>query len=286
MTSHTIATILDTLPSSIQKNVIKSLGGSLNSSIIGYTRSHIRQSRYENVSRELQGDEVPTIDRFNDSRAEADERLAAALAMQDAGVAPSNDLPPLTIAHHLSFIRAHFSEELLAKASHPRDVLLSIPETLAFQISRSPQVDEAALRKLIEVLELETTVEELAAIKRKDHMRDHQELLDMRGQILDTIGSFSHNIDADTDAEVEHTFDQLPAPIQYRLVVSIGKALQNVGKQALSRIMRGQLDAAGDTKLIAPVIEDCRDWLQEIYRKYSADLDAFTERGGSLPELS
>lgn len=286
MTSHTITTILSTLPHSVQKNVIKTFAGSINSSIIGYARSHIRKSRYENISRDLTGDERPTIDRYNEARSAEDVDTAMRLSMEDNGAAPASNMPPLEVAQHLAFIRAHLSEEMIAMAAHPRDALLSLEDTLAFQISRAPNIDRPALTKLIDVLDLQVDVEELVAIKQRELKRDREELIDMRGQIMDLTSSFDFIIDASSGAEVEALFDKLPAPIQYRLVVSIGRALQSTGKQALSRIMRGNLDAAGDVKMIAPVIEDCRDWLQELYRKHSSELDAFSERGGSLPELN
>ena len=97
------------LPVMPRKGLLKTLIGSLNSSIISYTRGHIRQSRYENISNQA---EAPTIDAFNEAMADIHEESADRKALEDMGL--NTAMPNIEIARKLDVVRLWAIGELAA----------------------------------------------------------------------------------------------------------------------------------------------------------------------------
>lgn len=266
------------LPANARKTALKSVIGSLNSSVIGYVRTHIRQSRFENISREVV---IPTIDDYNDAQAQIGEAAADDRAMNDMGLAYR--VPAIEVARKLEVLRGWCITMLADIARTPNDVPLSISDTLTFQMTREPNINAPALKALAAALELD--VEALTAAKVKMHQDDLSELQDMAGQIATMVSEFPEGDDDEDMAE--EAFDQLPVQLQYKLMATVSTACKKAGDRALTELLRfNRISAAGDIALIKGVCRQVNAWGTAFISQRSAEFDAYVERGGRLAEMA
>lgn len=271
----TISTLIASLPTQPRKFVLKSLIGSLNSSIIGYVRGHIRNSRYDNISR---APSEPTIDAFNEALAEQAESAHDVQALKDMGL--DTLMPPIEVAHKLEAIRCWAIEELASLATHPADAPLTIKNTIEFQIKREPDINEPALKALAQAIQVD--LDALKAAKIKMHQDDRDELIDMQGQILDTIG------DLDVDVlDSDDAYESLPAHLRYKLLATLAAAVRKAGDKALQTLLRyNRLESAGDISLIKATHAEVYEALQSLVRRESTQIEEYQERGGRLAEVT
>ncbi len=269
-----LSTLIHTLPARAQKQFIKSMIGSLNSSIIGNIRGHIRQDALEQIAFK---EDIPTIDDFNDAMAAIGEEQMRDAAFSDAGL--TSLMPSIEIAAHLNIIRASLVEQLSQTKSTEFDVPLSIPDTLKFQLERAPSINEARLKMLAKALDKDY---ELLKHVQIDAFRvEREQLAKVAGQVLTLIGMLEDQGDADA------SFDALPAHVRFKLVASSIKALNKAGEQALMQLLRfNKMDGATDHTLIEAVIKECKTWLAQFQREHSNELNEYIERGGVLPEVN
>lgn len=272
-----ITSFINDLPKKAQKQVLKSVIGSLNSSIIGYARGHIRASKFENISR---ADHVPTIDDYNDAEAAIAESNVSQHLAELAGLTPM--MPPLIIAEKLSIIRNWLAELLIQYASTEYDVPLSIGNTIAFQIKRSPAVNEAALHALADAMSLDFDTLKLLKVKVQDD--DKTELTEIAGQIITLCEKFDGKFC--DELEIEQVFDSLPVHIQYKFTLAITKALEKAEMNALMDLLKyNRLDGAADSKMIKATKNTIIRWMVQFSTENSTTLDEFVSRGGNLPSI-
>lgn len=269
-----ITTHFQALPTIPRKQVLKSLIGSLNSSIIGYVRGHIRNSKYENISR---APDAPTVDAFNEALAEQNEHANDVKALSDMGL--DSVMPAIEVAHKLEVIRCWAVNTLTELATHPADIPLTIKNTIEFQIKREPDINEPALKALATALQLD--VEALRAAKVKMHEDDRAELIDMQGQIIDAVG------DLDVDGiDADDAYESLPAHLRYKLLGSLALAIKKSGDKALQTLLRyNRLESAGDITLIKNAHAEVYSAVQALAIKEATTLDQYQERGGRLAEV-
>lgn len=268
-------TLVAQLPTQPRKQVLKSVIGSLNSSIIGYVRGHIRNSKYDNISRAA---EEPTIDALNEALAEQAEALHDAQALRDMGL--KTMMPAIEVAHRLEAIRCWAINELASMASHPADVPLTIKDTIDFQLKREPDINEPALKALAQAINID--LEAIKAAKLKMYADDRAELLDMSGQILDTIGS----LDVDGIA-ADDACDELPAHLRYKMLAVLAQAIEKSGDKALASLLRyNRLESAGDITLIKATHASVYAELRTLYKQETESLNDYVERGGRLIEVT
>lgn len=262
------------LPTQPRKMVLKSLIGSLNSSIIGYVRGHIRNSRYENVSR---APTEPTIDVFNEALAEQQESLHDARALKEMGL--DAVMPAIEVAHKLETVRCWAIEELTSLATHPADVPLTIKNTIEFQIKREPDINEPALKALAQAIQVD--LDALKAAKVKMHQDDRDELIDMQGQIIDTVS------DLDIEGiDVEDAIDSLPVHLRYKLMATLATSIKKAGDKALQSLLRyNRLESAGDITMIKATHAEVYAAIQELTNKEAVSLGEYQDRGGRLVEV-
>jgi hypothetical protein len=274
-------TLFNSLPIIPKKQVLKMTIGSLNSSVIGFVRSHIRQSQYENISRT---GETPTIDKFNEAMSQMSEASADAQAMSDMGL--DVQMKAIDVATHLNVLRCFLIGKLADAAQLPQDVPLTIEETLTFQITREPDINEPSLKALAKAVNID--LDALKAAKVKMHADDRAELIDMQDQITDLIKTLDAPEDDDTlDVTAEASFDALPVQIRYKLMSTIARNLSKAGDKALATLLRfNRLEAAGDIQLIKAVHADVVAWIANFSKQNADALNAYSERGGQLPEVA
>lgn len=262
------------LPTQPRKLVLKSLIGSLNSSIIGYVRGHIRNSRYENVSR---APTEPTIDAFNEALAEQQESLHDVQALKEMGL--DAVMPAIEVAHKLETVRCWAIEELTSLATHPADVPLTIKNTIEFQIKREPDINEPALKALAQAIQVD--LDALKAVKVKMHQDDRDELIDMQGQIIDTVS------DLDIEGiDVEDAIDSLPVHLRYKLMATLATSIKKAGDKALQSLLRyNRLESAGDITMIKATHAEIYAAIQELTNKEAVSLGEYQDRGGRLVEV-
>jgi hypothetical protein len=269
------------LPLIPKKQVLKMMIGSLNSSVIGYVRSHIRSSQYENSSRD--GTEQ-SIDKFNEALSQVSEREADAQAMADMGLGVQ--MPSIQVAEHLNVLRHFLISELAKAAQLPSDVPLTIEETLTFQITRTPDINEPALRALAKAVQIDFDALKTAKVKMFED--DRLELIDMQDQISDVVKM----LDAPDDdnalaAAAEEAFDALPVQIRYKLVSTLARNFSKAGDKALGTLLRfNRLEAAGDIQLIKAAHAELVAWLAQFSKQHGDELNSYIERGGQLPEVA
>lgn len=274
------STILS-LPVMPRKGLLKTLIGSLNSSIISYTRGHIRQSRYENISNQA---EAPTIDAFNEAMADIHEESADRKALEDMGL--NTAMPNIEIARKLDVVRLWAIGELAALANHPSDVALTVRDTITFQIKAEPNINEPALKAL--ALALNQDVEVLKAAKLKLIEDERDELIKMAGQIIDTVHSLNSFDEEEVDAaEADDAVSALPRHIQYKLGASVLRGLKKGGDKALASLLRyNRLESAGDIALIKGAHNELVLVMKTFAEEHVEELTAYQERGGQLAEIS
>lgn len=281
MNLNITSTVLS-LPVMPRKGLLKTLIGSLNSSIISYTRGHIRQSRYENISN---NNESPTIDAFNEAMADIHEQTADRAALEDMGL--SVTMPNIEIARKLDVVRLWAIGELAMLANHPSDVALTIRDTITFQIKAEPNINEPALKAL--ALALNQDVEVLKAAKLKIIENERDELIKMAGQIIDTVHSlniFDDDDQADS-AQADDAVSALPHHIQYKLGASVLRGLKKGGDKALASLLRyNRLESAGDIALIKGTHNELVVNMKLFSEQHVEELTAYQERGGQLAEIS
>ena len=274
-TSFTAA--FDDLPANARKTALKSVIGSLNSSIIGYVRTHIRSSRFENISREVTR---PTIDDYNNAQAQIGEATADDRALNDMGLA--HRVPAIEIARRLEVLRGWCTVKLADVAKGVNDVPLSIGNTLQFQLSREPNINAPALKALAAALELD--VEALTAAKVKMHNDDLTELQDMAGQIETLIAEFPES--DDDEGIAEEAFEQLPVQLQYKLMATLTTACDKASARALQDLLRfNRIAAAGDIALIKGVCRQVNTWGSNFITKHESEINEYVDRGGRLAEM-
>lgn len=274
------STILS-LPVMPRKGLLKTLIGSLNSSIISYTRGHIRQSRYENISNQA---EAPTIDAFNEAMADIHEESADRKALEDMGL--NTAMPNIEIARKLDVVRLWAIGELAALANHPSDVALTVRDTITFQIKSSPDINEPALKALALALNQDFEVLKAAKLKLIEDERD--ELIKMAGQIIDTVHSLNSFDEEEVDAaEADDAVSALPRHIQYKLGASVLRGLKKGGDKALASLLRyNRLESAGDIALIKGAHNELVLAMKTFAEEHVEELTAYQERGGQLAEIS
>lgn len=274
------STILS-LPVMPRKGLLKTLIGSLNSSIISYTRGHIRQSRYENISNQA---EAPTIDAFNEAMADIHEESADRKALEDMGL--NTAMPNIEIARKLDVVRLWAIGELAALANHPSDVALTVRDTITFQIKSSPDINEPALKAL--ALALNQDFEVLKAAKLKLIEDEREELIKMAGQIIDTVHSLNSFDEEEVDAaQADDAVSALPRHIQYKLGASVLRGLKKGGDKALASLLRyNRLESAGDIALIKGAHNELVLAMKTFAEEHVEELTAYQERGGQLAEIS
>lgn len=274
------STILS-LPVMPRKGLLKTLIGSLNSSIISYTRGHIRQSRYENISNQA---EAPTIDAFNEAMADIHEESADRKALEDMGL--NTAMPNIEIARKLDVVRLWAIGELAALANHPSDVALTVRDTITFQIKSSPDINEPALKALALALNQDFEVLKAAKLKLIEDERD--ELIKMAGQIIDTVHSLNSFDEEEVDAaQADDAVSALPRHIQYKLGASVLRGLKKGGDKALASLLRyNRLESAGDIALIKGAHNELVLAMKTFAEEHVEELTAYQERGGQLAEIS
>lgn len=281
MNLNITSTVLS-LPVMPRKGLLKTLIGSLNSSIISYTRGHIRQSRYENISNQA---ETPTIDAFNEAMADIHEESADRKALEDMGL--NTAMPNIEIARKLDVVRLWAIGELAALANHPSDVALTVRDTITFQIKSSPDINEPALKAL--ALALNQDFEVLKAAKLKIIEDERDELIKMAGQIIDTVHSLNAFDDDDQvdSARADDAVSALPRHIQYKLGASVLRGLKKGGDKALASLLRyNRLESAGDIALIKGAHNELVLAMKTFAEEHVEELTAYQERGGQLAEIS
>lgn len=280
MNLNITSTVLS-LPVMPRKSLLKTLIGSLNSSIISYTRGHIRQSRYENISN---GSDSPTIDAFNEAMADIHEESADRKALEDMGL--NTAMPNIEIARKLDVVRLWAIGELAMLANHPSDVALTIRDTIMFQIKAEPDINEPALKAL--ALALNQDVEVLKAAKLKIVEDERDELIKMAGQIIDTVNSLNTFDEEEVDAaQADDAVSALPRHIQYKLGASVLRGLKKGGDKALASLLRyNRLESAGDIALIKGAHNELVVNMKLFSEQHVEELTAYQERGGQLAEIS
>lgn len=281
-----ISTILDTLPQRAQKQFAKSIIGSLNSSIIGNIRGHIRVDALEQVG---QSDEVPNIDMFNEAMAAIDEARSRDEAFENTGMVST--MSYIEIAQRQNVIREFLVDFLQQNKSSAYDIPLSIADTLEFQVNNAPSVNEEKLKQLAEAMNLD--YEQLKHVQIEAFRREKESLMKVTGQVLTIVSTLDDGFHKTEDGveysftgTVDEAFDSLPEHVRFKLVASAIKALNKADDDALMQLLRfNKMEGATDSTLIKASRDECTKWLVAFQEKHREALDAYLERNGSLPEI-
>lgn len=281
-----IQTILDTLPPRAQKQVAKSIIGSLNSSIIGNVRGHIRVDALEQVG---QQDEIPNIDQFNDAMAAIAEARSRDDAFEATGM--TTTMSYIEIAQRQNVIREYLVDFLIQNKSSAYDIPLAIGDTLEFQIKNAPTVNEERLKQLAVAMNLD--YEQLKHVQIEAFRREKEALIKVAGQVLTIVSTLddgfiktSDNIEYSFTGTVDEAFESLPEHVRFKLIASFIKALNKADDDALMQLLRfNKMEGATDSTLIKASRDECTQWLVNFREKHEDALNAYLDRNGSLPEI-
>lgn len=275
-----ITSVHQNLPVVVSKSIIKSLIGSLNATCIAYTRGHLKFGK-----KELPTDRVPTIDDHNDEIAAVNEAIERNRMSGDMGFAMQ--MPTGELIERMMAIREFFVDQLMQHATM-NDTPLTIAETVKFQMDRQPENKDAFIEAMVEALggdDCGITVEMLKAANLQNTADDAADLRNNAAKIVDHLDQFA-GVDHDFDDDaVNENFDALPKHVQYKLISAAIRAHDKATKGAVVKLLRGNLDAAGDVKMLKANRNDLIVWLTDFSKRNRNDLDAYVERGGMLMEL-
>lgn len=268
-----ITTVHHDLPNIVSKSILKSMIGSLNATAIAYTRMHLRYG-----VRELP--EVPTIDDLNDEIAAVNEEIARASITSDQGFNPQ--MPTLELIQHLMSLRDFFNAQLVQMQSDKNDVALTIAETVKFQMGRPSTTNDDMIEALAAAVEMDPEL--LKAAQLKMVTDDAADLKANAGRIVDFLTMYDGVSDLDDEA-MEISFNKLPAHVQYKLYFAALRAHDKAKQKAMTSLLRGKLDAAGDIKMLQAHHAEITVFLNTFMHANRTELDAYQERGGTLPVL-
>ena len=308
-----ITTMFKELPTNVEKQIIRSLVGSLNATAINYTRGFLRKDAMMNA--QAHDDGIPSIDKYNDAMAENDATINSNNFAKDSGGIQQEQLESLI--YKVMVIRNYFSESLREMVSvkkknspldlfnNPYDKALSINETLAFQLNRQVDANPDRLKLLADATGI--NYELLHASNVKIINDDYSDLKLNAGNIrtyLENLEVGIHkkpsrtntDIEVNEDIEifenfndkfVDEQFDSLPAHVQYKIVCAVERAHNKATASAvMSLLKKGNMDAAGDIKLIEGSRNDLLLWLKTFARSHAQALNDYIDRGGELPPIN
>jgi hypothetical protein len=274
-----ITTIHQNLPVVVSKSIIKSIIGSLNATCIAYTRGHLKFG-----AKQKPVDHIPTIDDHNDEIAAVNAAIERNRASGDMGFAVQ--MPTGELIERLMAIREFFVDQLMQHATM-NDTPLTIAETVKFQMDRQPENKDAFIDALIAALGDDTgiTKEMLVAANLKNTADDAADLRNNAAKIVDHLDQYAGvDFEFDDDA-VNDNFAALPAHVQYKLMSAAIRAHDKAVQGAVVKLLRGNLDAGGDVKMLRANRGELIIWLTDFSKRHRNDLDAYVERGGMLMEL-
>ena len=276
----TITSIHHNLAAPVSKSIIKAMIGSINATVIAYTRGHLK------FGHKPKDDAVRTIDDHNDEIAAVADALQRERFAVDAGL--ETQMPTGELIERLMSIRAFFSHRLENMAASKNDTPLTIAETVQFQLSRTPDNSDAHIGAIVLALgdDFDITPEMLKMAKLKMDTDDASELRAYAGRIVDYLGQYSEVDFEFEDEVVDDNFDTLPAHVRYKLISAAIRAHDKASQKALITLLRkGTLDAAGDIKMIKANKTLLLNWLIKFSQDNRHTLDAYLERGGQLMEI-
>lgn len=268
-----ITTVHHDLPAIVSKSILKSMIGSLNATAIAYARMHLRYG-----VRELP--EVPTIDDLNDEIAAVNEEIARASITSDQGFNPQ--MPTLELIQRLMELRDFYNACLVQMQSDKNDVALTIAETVKFQMGRPSTTNDDMIEALAAAVDMDPEL--LKAAQLKMVTDDAADLKANAGRIVDFLGQYDGVSNLDDEA-MEISFAKLPAHVQYKLYFAALRAHDKAKQKAMISLLRGKLDAAGDIKMLTAHHAELVVFVNTFGRANRTELDAYQERGGTLPTL-
>jgi hypothetical protein len=289
---QSITTIHHNLPLNVSKQIVKSIIGSLNATAIAYARGHLRYNAVENIADRKDADNVPTIDDYNDAQNAVDEANFRNTTVAD-GMGFEVQMQSGELAENFMRLRNYFAAFLAQHQATQNDVPLSIAETVKFQLTRPAQSNDDMIEALAAAVDIDP--EMLKAAQLKMVTDDTADLKTNAGKVItyletfetyakDEAGKMVPVCDED-EISIESMFDTLPAHVQYKLMSAAIRAHDKAVQKALMALLRGKLDAAGDSKMLKANRESLVAWLTTFSKVKRVQLDAYLERGGVLPEL-
>lgn len=274
-----ITTIHHNLSGTASKQILKSVIGSLNATAIAYARGHLRFNAVENIADRKGADDVPTIDDLNDALADEAAKVEGAAA--SAGMGFDIQMPNDELCERLMLMRNYLADKLNNMAVLPNDKPLTIAETVKFQCERTQDMNAELVEQLAIAVDIDPAVLKEAKLKMIED--DRADLVKNAGKIIGFLDQFEgryHEHD-----QIEEIFDGCPAHVQYKLIASGVRAHDRASDRALTSLLRGRLDAATDIKLLKASKLDLLVWLKTFAITHQGALNAYIERGGSLPAL-
>ena len=301
-----IESTIKALPTRGQKQVLKSLIGYLNASIIGYARAHIKASTIELKSEAGYLVERPDhIDNYDVVRLQEQAEKERNKFMENTGL--TIQVKPIEIFEKVVDLRQMLEAMLVTTEDfNPLyDSAYGVINSLTFQIQRAPQEDISALEKLAQATGID--VERLKAANGANNESSKKQLVNdaaaivalyddrtgisntdlnsaikkgmTREEALEEMGIDIHTVDA--------LFQTLPIHVKYKIGIKLYDAMKTASDRAVElmlRPQRGAREAAADVKIIDALIEEFHPQLVAFDKRYADELDAASERS-SIPEL-
>ncbi len=279
MSNFSITTIHHDLFEDVSKAILSSILGSMNFRAVAYARMHLRADAREQVSE---------LDRplTNDDRNDADAAIAEAKQRTEAGqdFGFNVQMAPGELASSMMTLRGFFVDRVFAIGiKSQRDKPGTIAETIKYMIDREPAADSKDKAHAIAIA-LDIDPDILAAADFEDQQRDIADLKRNTGKIITYLDGFE--VDDVSDVDAEFIFDALPAHIQYKIIAKVIGAYEKQAKYQLVRVMRGNMDAASNYKMLKAKRDEAVMWLNTFSKAKTLELEDYMDRGGDLPEFS
>ena len=282
----------------VARAALRSIGASLNMSIVALVQQHLRSLRFGTAVPEVDEHFGHNLDQRNEIDTAIDGDGIEAQLREAQGFTLM--LPPLELAARLKVIRDSCAEELDRHAGlrrnpltnkmfkNPFDLVSPISESVEWQLKQEVRIDNAVVQNTAKLLGIDE--ESIRLQLQKQHDTQQKFMKDNLAEIFTIIdnlvskGEDGHAFTIEDDETVEA---RLPAINRSRLFVAADKGLWAQRQREIGAYMRGSPNAFTNIGLI----DGERNLLHAKFAKFMADpmikdeiADA-VNRGARMPTL-
>lgn len=224
-----------------------------------------------------------TIDILNEQKALHDEMKANQDNSYEQGF--ERQVSAIEVAEALVNLRGYIAGIMKSTAKSVRDLAQPISDSIAFRISKRPEVDETKVMRWFVAADGSIPIEELRRVSFKQQLSDRQQLINQMGEVVDLAAKLSWGSLID-DNEAEDIFDSLPAHVRYKLLGGMVKALKAAMASEVSAFLRfNRYDSITNRVIIGGVMEGYIDAFSRFGNEHADELMAYLDRGTKLPTL-
>lgn len=278
MNTANLMDIINNMDNTPRIAALRTLANSTLAKCIGAIRQHIRD-----MARTQRDEDQPQTDL--DQRNDFDEQHRysntndASYTSQESGAAMGfkpRSLPMLE-ASRLHAAHEWAVGDLKTLSNSIWDSPLGIEQMLDYMVSNAPKPDMATIRAVAAAAKIKE--EEVLKLQELEYVREREQLIEARPEILHTFNGFGSNC-------YEDAVKDLPALLQHQLGVKIVEGLYKAKDRVLTTVLRTRrISELASVPLIEAAAKDMASWVTAFERENSTELLEAFEAGRTIRSL-